>query len=41
MSLYMIIERFRNRDPAPVYRRFSERGRLSPEGLTYVSSWVT
>ena len=25
----------------PVYRRFRERGRLAPEGLAYVSSWVT
>ena len=38
--LYMIVERFRNRDPGPVYRRFRERGRLAPEGLEYVSSWV-
>jgi len=39
--LYMVIERFRNGDPVPVYRRFRDRGRLAPEGLTYVSSWVT
>jgi len=39
--LYMIIERFKNHDAAPVYRRFRERGRLAPDGLTYVSSWVT
>lgn len=39
--LYMIIERFKNRDPVPVYRRFRDRGRMAPEGLTYVSSWVT
>ena len=39
--LYMIIERFKNRDPVPVYRRFRDRGRIAPEGLTYVSSWVT
>lgn len=38
--LYMIVERFRNRDPQPVYRRFREQGRLAPEGLEYVSSWV-
>ncbi len=37
----MIIERFRGGDPVPVYRRFREKGRLAPEGLTYVSSWVT
>ena len=39
-ALYMIIEHFRNGDPVPVYRRFRERGRMAPEGLTYVSSWV-
>ncbi len=38
--LYMIVERFRNGDAVPVYRRFRERGRLAPEGLKYVSSWV-
>ena len=38
---YMIIEHFRNGDPAPVYRRFRERGRLAPEGLRYIQSWVT
>lgn len=39
--LYMVIEHFRNGDPRPVYRRFREQGRLAPEGLRYVSSWVT
>ena len=38
---YMIIESFRGGDPVPVYRRFRDRGRLAPEGLRYVSSWVT
>jgi hypothetical protein len=38
--LYMIIEHFKNNDPLPVYSRFRERGRLMPEGLRYVSSWV-
>jgi hypothetical protein len=38
--LYMIIEHFKNQDPKPVYRRFQDRGRLAPEGLRYVSSWV-
>ncbi|MEO5817073.1 MAG: DUF3303 family protein [Gemmatimonadaceae bacterium] len=37
----MIIENFRHGDPLPVYRRFRDRGRLAPEGLSYVSSWVT
>ena len=38
--LYMIIERFKHDDPVPVYRRFRDRGRLAPQGLEYVSSWV-
>lgn len=38
--LYMIVEEFKG-DPAPVYRRFRERGRLAPDGLRYVNSWVT
>lgn len=25
----------------PVYRRFRDRGRLAPDGLRYVNSWVT
>jgi hypothetical protein len=37
----MIIEHFRNGDPAPVYDRFRARGRLAPEGLSYIESWVT
>ena len=36
----MIVEHFKNRDPLPVYRRFLDRGRLAPQGLRYVSSWV-
>jgi hypothetical protein len=39
-SLYMVVERFKNKDAAPAYRRFRDRGRLMPEGLHYVSSWV-
>ena len=38
---YVIIEHFRNGDAASVYRRFRERGRMAPDGLRYVSSWVT
>lgn len=39
--VYMIIETFRGGDARPVYRRFRERGRMAPEGLRYVASWVT
>jgi Protein of unknown function (DUF3303) len=38
--LFMVIERFKNRDAKAVYRRFREAGRGAPEGLTYVSSWI-
>jgi len=37
----MVIERFRGGDALPVYRRFRDYGRLAPEGLKYVASWVT
>lgn len=40
MPHYMVVEHFRNGDAAPVYRRFRERGRMAPEGLTHISSWV-
>jgi hypothetical protein len=39
--LYMIIESFKNQDAVPVYRRFRDHGRLTPDGLRHVSSWVT
>ena len=38
--LFMVVERFRGGDAAPVYRRYRERGRMTPEGLRYVDSWV-
>lgn len=40
MALFMVVEHFRPGQAPAVYRRFRERGRLAPEGLTYVSSWV-
>ena len=39
--LYVIVERFRNGDAVPVYRRFRDEGRLAPDGLRYIASWVT
>jgi transcriptional regulator GlxA family with amidase domain len=38
-ELYLVVERFKAGAPA-VYQRFAERGRMAPEGLSYVSSWV-
>jgi hypothetical protein len=37
---FMVIEHFRPGQAAAVYRRFRDRGRLAPEGLVYVASWV-
>ena len=38
--LYMVIERFKEGAAPEVYRRFREKGRIMPEGLEYVSSWI-
>ena len=39
-TLYMVVERFKNKDAVAVYRRFRDRGRMMPAGLVYVSSWI-
>ena len=39
--IYVIVEKFRGGDPVPVYRRFRDQGRMAPDGLEYVASWVT
>ena len=36
----MVIERYKNRDARSVYLRFKEKGRMMPDGLQYVGSWV-
>ncbi|MEU7862396.1 DUF3303 family protein [Nonomuraea sp. NPDC049141] len=36
----MVIERFRDNDMIPIYREVRDRGRLMPEGLTYLNSWI-
>lgn len=38
--LFMVIERLAQNSLA-VYRRARDEGRLMPDGLTYVESWVT
>jgi len=38
--LFMVLERFRNADPKPIYERFKQSGRLMPDGLRYVDSWI-
>jgi hypothetical protein len=37
---FMVIESFRNQDAKAVYRRFREKGRLMPDGIGFLSSWV-
>jgi hypothetical protein len=36
----MVVEHFKNKDAVAVYRRFRDCGRMAPEGLVYVSSWI-
>ncbi len=38
--LFMLIERFRDDDMVPVYRRVRDGGRNLPDGLRYLDSWV-
>ena len=38
--IFMVIEHFRPGSAPEVYRRFRESGRMAPEGLRYVASWV-
>jgi hypothetical protein len=38
--IFMVIENFRSGKAPEVYRRFRDRGRMAPDGVRYVSSWV-
>jgi hypothetical protein len=38
--LFMIIERFRDCDMVPTYQRVRDEGRMFPDGLKYIDSWV-
>ena len=38
--LFMVIERFRDNDMVPVYKKLRDTGRMIPEGLKYIDSWV-
>jgi hypothetical protein len=38
--LFMVIETFRDQNAKAVYRRFKDKGRQMPDGLTFVNSWV-
>ena len=39
--LFMVIETFRHQDGKSIYRRFRDKGRMMPDGLTFVGSWVS
>jgi hypothetical protein len=38
--LYMVVEQYLS-GPEPVYERAAARGRMLPDGLEYLSSWVS
>ena len=38
--LFMVVERFKDRDAVPVYKRVRESGRGFPDGLKYHGSWI-
>jgi hypothetical protein len=39
--LFMVIENFKGGDANPIYRRLREKGRMLPEGLRFIDSWVS
>jgi hypothetical protein len=38
--LFMVIERFRDNDMVPIYKQVRDGGRMLPEGLKYIDSWI-
>ena len=38
--LFMVIEHFKPGMAPEIYRRFRERGRMAPDDVKYVASWV-
>ena len=38
--MFMVVETLRNQDARAIYRRLREKGRMMPDGLKLVSSWV-
>lgn len=38
--LFMIVERFKDNDMVPIYQKVRDEGRMMPDGLTYLDSWV-
>jgi Protein of unknown function (DUF3303) len=40
LMMFMVVETFRNQDAKSIYRRLHDKGRMMPDGLKFVSSWV-
>jgi hypothetical protein len=40
MTQYMVIERFAPENKAKIYARFHLEGRMLPDGLVYLESWL-
>lgn len=38
--LYMVYEQFKDGGVPAIYRRLKDKGRMMPDGLEYVSSWI-
>jgi hypothetical protein len=36
----MVIERFKRKDAVPIGERFRQKGRMMPQDVSCVSSWV-
>lgn len=39
--LFIVVETFRNQDAKPVYRRLRDKGRMTPDNLKFIASWVS
>lgn len=38
--LYMVVETFHPGKVSELYKRFDEKGRMLPEGVRYLNSWI-
>jgi hypothetical protein len=38
--LFMVVERFEDNDMVPIYQKLKDDGRVMPEGLRYIDSWI-
>lgn len=38
--LYMVIEKYHEGKVKTLYQRFAEKGRMMPEGVQYINSWI-